>query len=436
MRLSPLSIFFLCLLAGLVAAWSKEDHEIFRLKDEVEAAEGSDVTFYEFVGIKPSASQEEINKAYRKKSRQIHPDKAKQAFIASRSKPPPKKSGSKPAVHVNKPPSQREIQRAVKQAGERFARLGVVTNILRGPDRERYDHFLKNGFPKWRGTGYYYTRYRPGLGTVLLGLFVVGGGLAHYGALRLSWSRQREFVGRYIREARKAAWGDETGIRGLAGLGEPTTAAAAAASTSLSDADAPAMNRKQKRQLERENKKDKKGPRGAAGGRSGTQTPVEGAGGGTSTPLGEKRRVTAENGKILIVDSSGNVFLEEEDEDGNVKLFLLDVDEIPLPTWKDTAVYRLPVWAFRKVAGLFGRKDVAAAAEAEEGEDDEVKAEVQITVDEASPLSPPPMTKEDDDSSYEFVGNSDSMSASASADMLGGNGNGKARKRGKKGGKK
>jgi hypothetical protein len=29
---------------------------------------------------------------------------------------------------------------------------------------QRYDFFYKNGVPKWRGTGYYYSRYRPGLG--------------------------------------------------------------------------------------------------------------------------------------------------------------------------------------------------------------------------------------------------------------------------------
>jgi len=28
----------------------------------------------------------------------------------------------------------------------------------------RYDFFYKNGVPKWRGTGYYYSRFRPGLG--------------------------------------------------------------------------------------------------------------------------------------------------------------------------------------------------------------------------------------------------------------------------------
>lgn len=311
----------------------------------------------------------------------------------------------------------------MKQADARFARLGIVANILRGDGRERYDHFLKNGFPKWRGTGYYYTRFRPGLGSVLLGLFVVGGGLAHYGALRLSWSRQREFVGRYIREARKAAWGDETGIRGLAGLGESTTA-----STPLTDSDpqgGAALNRKQKRQLEKENRKEKKTSKTA--GRSGTQTPVEGSGVATpiataaTTPQGEKRRVTAENGKILIVDSSGNVFLEEEDEDGNTELFLLDANEIPQPTWKDTAVYRLPVWTFEKAAGLF-RKNKAPT--------EPKTVDVQITVDE-----PKEREKEEDvdmDSSFEIVRNEQPVSA----DAVEGNANGKARKRGKKGSRK
>jgi hypothetical protein len=52
--------------------------------------------------------------------------------------------------------------------------LGAISTILRNPvTRERYDFFLKNGVPKWRGTGYYYKRYRPGLGTVLMGLLAL-----------------------------------------------------------------------------------------------------------------------------------------------------------------------------------------------------------------------------------------------------------------------
>jgi hypothetical protein len=45
----------------------------------------------------------------------------------------------------------------------------------------------------------------------------------------------------------------------------------------------------------------------------------------TSGPVGAKKRTVAENGKVLIVDSVGNVFLEEETEEGDVQEFLLDV---------------------------------------------------------------------------------------------------------------
>ena len=55
----------------------------------------------------------------------------------------------------------------VKGIHERFARLGVIATILRNKDsRKRYDFFYKNGVPKWRGTGYYYSRFRPGLGVI------------------------------------------------------------------------------------------------------------------------------------------------------------------------------------------------------------------------------------------------------------------------------
>ena len=40
---------------------------------------------------------------------------------------------------------------------------------------------------------------------------------------------------------------------------------------------------------------------------------------------GERKKVVAENGKVLIVDGSGNVFLVEENENGETEEFLLDV---------------------------------------------------------------------------------------------------------------
>ncbi|MCJ1317514.1 hypothetical protein MMC15_002839 [Xylographa vitiligo] len=346
MRLSLLSIVVFCGVLALVAGWDKDDYEIFRLKDEIEAHEGQDVTFYDFVGIKPGASQDEINKAYRKKSRIIHPDKAKQSFIAARAKPTSKpKTGKKPGVHVSKPPSEREIQKAVKEASDRFARLGVIANILRGEGRERYDHFLANGFPKWRGTGYYYARFRPGLLSTVCGLFVFGGGLAHYGVLMLSWKRQREFVERYIRQARKTAWGDETGIIGIPGVDATGGVEVPVTATGPEDGGM-ALNRRQKRLQEREAKKGKDNRRSRSAQRSGTHTPLDAD---PQVPHGQKKRVEAENGKTLLVDSVGNVYLEEEDAEGKKEQFLLDPNEIVRPTFKQTVLYRLPVWVYHKL---------------------------------------------------------------------------------------
>lgn len=343
MRPRILQFLLLCSLVVLVAAWSKEDYEIFKLKDEVEAAEGPDVSFYDFIGVKSSATVDEIGKAFRKRSRALHPDKVKHSFVASKSTPQPRKPGEKrkPGVHVSKGPSEREIQRFVKQAGERYSRLSVVANILKGPERERYDFFLEHGFPTWRGTGYYYSRYRPGLGTVLVGLFLAGGGAAHYFALITGYKRQRDFMERYIRYARKTAWGDESGIRGIPGLGAPVEVA-----PTVEEPDPMAnLNRRQKREMERQNKKENKSSKAKPA--KATPAPPK------DTSTGERRRVTAENGKILVVDSIGNVFLEEEDEDGNTQEFLLDLDEIPKPTVWDTAVVRLPIWLYRKAFDPF-----------------------------------------------------------------------------------
>lgn len=332
------------------------DHEIFRLRDEVELAEGPGTTFYDFLGLTPSASYDEIVKAQRKKSKTLHPDKVKQSFIAQRSaQKPKKKPGAKPGVHVSKGPSQREIQATVKKATQRYQRLTVVANILKGEARDRYDHFLKSGFPAWRGTGYYYSRFRPGLGTVLVGLFLVLGGGAHYGVLVLSWNQRREFVTRYIRQARRAAWGDETGIKGISGLDGST--ASVLAPVGEPDAGGMQMNRKQKRQMEKEDRKGKKAGKGA-GRPPGTHTPDS----NPAAPAGEKKRITAENGKTLVVDSIGNVFLEE-DEDGVVQEFLLDPDEEPRPTLKDTALCRLPVCLYKKALSPFRKVKAEAQIE-------------------------------------------------------------------------
>ncbi|EPE05824.1 hypothetical protein F503_08355 [Ophiostoma piceae UAMH 11346] len=357
-------IGLLAVLTPLTAAWSKEDREIFRVRDELATALGPDVTFYDFVGVSSSASLDDINKAYRKKTRSLHPDKVKQQLAAERAKTAKKNGG----VPVTKQPSSGEVRAAVKRASDMQARLGIVTNILRGPERDRYDHFLSNGFPTWKGTEYYYNRYRPGFGTVMVGLFVFIGGAIHYLTLYMGWKRQREFVDRYIRYARQAAWGNQLAGMDLNAIGTDPTAAPAAEEEAGSDAQQQqmAMNRKQRRMQERDAKRDaakdgnttsRRGRRGVAGAgaaSSGTATPTPQAAAG---PTGAKRRVTAENGKVLVVDSLGDVYLEQMDAEGKVEELLLDINEVVRPTIFDTAVYRLPAWAFSLTVGrVFAKK--------------------------------------------------------------------------------
>ncbi|KAI0349414.1 DnaJ-domain-containing protein [Trametes cingulata] len=166
-------IAFLAVLVTAVVAWTKEDHEIFDLVSAIEASEGKGTTFYSWLEVSPSASTSEISKAYRKKSLQLHPDKNK----------------------------------GVKNAHERFARLGVVAAILRNPEkRERYDFFYRNGVPRWRGTGYYYSRFRPGLGTVVTFLIILTSGL-QYLVQKMNYNRDLRRIQEIRDQARAAAWG-------------------------------------------------------------------------------------------------------------------------------------------------------------------------------------------------------------------------------------
>jgi len=95
----------------------------------------------------------------------------------------------------------------VKGVHERFARLGVISTILRNKEgRERYDFFYKNGVPKWRGTGYYYSRFRPGLGFVFVFLIILTSGL-QYLVQSINYKRDIQRIERIVGKAKAAAWG-------------------------------------------------------------------------------------------------------------------------------------------------------------------------------------------------------------------------------------
>lgn len=192
MRLSRLLLLAIVLsvtllsLCASASQWSKEDHEIFELQAALEKAEAAlssrkgttgstgskKVNFYSLLGIPNTATSSEIKRAYRKRSLELHPDK---------------NSG-------------------VKGAQKRFEQLGLVYKILRDDRKDRYDHFLRSGFPKWRNTGYFYERYRPGLGSVVVGI-VLFTMLVEVLISRLTSLQERAKILRLKHSAYLVAWG-------------------------------------------------------------------------------------------------------------------------------------------------------------------------------------------------------------------------------------
>ncbi|ORY81125.1 chaperone J-domain-containing protein, partial [Neocallimastix californiae] len=123
-----LIIFFIIFLCK-VQAWEEKDFEIFDAHDAITRLKGPDATFYNVLQVEPNASVDVLNKAYRKISLSLHPDKTTD-----------------------------------KKDRELYTQINLIINILRDKNaRKRYDYFLKVGVPKWRGTGYFFSRYKPSI---------------------------------------------------------------------------------------------------------------------------------------------------------------------------------------------------------------------------------------------------------------------------------
>ncbi|KAF9935085.1 hypothetical protein BGZ75_002933 [Mortierella antarctica] len=156
-------------LAQQVAAWEEGDFEIFDLVDALEKSEGTDANFYSWLGVSPKAPKTEIDLAYRKKSRALHPDKIKNS-------------------------------KAKLKAQAKYARLSSIIAILRDDaKRERYNFFLKNGVPRWRGSAYLYSRHRPGLKAVVVFVFILASAFQYLGRY-VSYIQERKRMSAMIEQ--------------------------------------------------------------------------------------------------------------------------------------------------------------------------------------------------------------------------------------------
>lgn len=224
--------------------------------------------------------------------------------------------------------------------------MTVIKSLLTSEGRARYDHFLKNGFPQWRSTGYYYERFRPGLITTLVGLWVFCSGAVHYGIMVLNYRQHKSFVERTIKKARKSAFGDDSslvGIPGIDSVGETVTATAAAPTPEPEEDGAPEpRNRKERRMMEKMQAKEKSGKNGKSASKKKPMAKPSAA--DPDAPKIPKKRVQAANGKVLLVANDGQVYIEGEDEEGNREEHLLDPEAIDTPSFSQTALVRAPFW--------------------------------------------------------------------------------------------
>lgn len=176
--LSVIFVFASFLVLAEASNWLPEDYEIFSLNDKIEQDLGKGTNFYSWLDLPqgPKATLQEISKAYRKKSRLLHPDKVAKSSLK-------------------------------KKAEERFQRLSLVGNILRDQSlKRRYDYFYSKGFPRWKGTGYYYSKFRPGFFLTIFLLFIIVGGI-HYVAMKISRKQDFKRLQDLKGQTKKQAWG-------------------------------------------------------------------------------------------------------------------------------------------------------------------------------------------------------------------------------------
>ena len=205
---------------------------------------------------------------------------------------------------------------------------------------------------------------------MLAGLFLFVGGWAHWVYLWLNARQQRKFFEGFLKEARVSAWGN-AGVPGLAEVNNKKDDAATVPAPDGGAQQEGPRNRKERRF-------QKKASRADANDDSSSSAPAPAPQMVGSAGAG-RRKVVAGNGKVLVVNSTGEVFLVEENEDGEEVELPLDINDIQTPSWKDTAVVRLPMWVFNKTIGRFMGKKAEEMSEYEElvegGQEAEAEAE-------------------------------------------------------------
>lgn len=173
-------VYLLLLASFALAYFSPTQLEILNVHYKIQPKETSkhtdSRTFYSLLSLEPSASDDQLERAYRKLSRKWHPDK-----------------------FVRADPKER------RRAERKFETLSLVVSILRDVDRRKsYDYFLKNGFPVWDEAKAMYVfknKFKPNF-TMVLAFFALFSTIGQIMILKLNKSQKNKRVEQILRDVR------------------------------------------------------------------------------------------------------------------------------------------------------------------------------------------------------------------------------------------
>lgn len=179
--MQPLKYIYLFLLISFVSAYfSPAQLEILDLHYKIQPNDNSKDknirTFYSLLNVKQNVNNDKLESSFRKLSRKLHPDK----FIKA------------------EPKERRKAER-------KFETLSLVMTILRDVNRRKnYDYFLKNGFPTWdnqKGQYIFKNRSKPNfLFTILI--IIILSSIGQILILKLNKSQKNKRIVKILRDVK------------------------------------------------------------------------------------------------------------------------------------------------------------------------------------------------------------------------------------------
>ncbi|KAI9022299.1 hypothetical protein CLU79DRAFT_752089 [Phycomyces nitens] len=154
------------LLLSRLPSWTKVDHDIINVLDDIKRINGKPVDLYTWLDIPPTASPFELNAILRRRTVEWHPSTNPQ-YVSE------------------------------------FACLEKAAPLLRNPaSRERVDYFRVHDVPSWRGFSYHLKQCRSNF-WAMSALMILITGIMEYISVYLAYLQEAHQLDQFIKSSQK-----------------------------------------------------------------------------------------------------------------------------------------------------------------------------------------------------------------------------------------